>query len=63
MTRIFVRWWPPYSNGYKEQPCQFEQEAQAMVAWFESIGVKASAIHAREVESFFHDKGRLYEGG
>jgi len=50
MTRIVVRWWPPYSNGYKEQPCQFEREAFEMAVWFASIGVRASIWRYTETD-------------
>jgi hypothetical protein len=50
MPRIVVRWWPPYSTGSKDQPCQFEKEAMAMTAWFTSIGVRASIIRITEIE-------------
>jgi len=50
MKRIIVRWWPPYSNGYKDQPCQLEREAFVMAGWFASIGVRASIIRLTETE-------------
>ena len=51
MTHIIVRWWPPYSNGYKDQPCQFDREAFEMAGWFASIGVRASIIRLTEIET------------
>jgi hypothetical protein len=51
MTRIVVRWCPPYSNSYKDQPCQFEREAVEMAKWFTSIGVRSSIIRVTEIET------------
>ena len=44
MNQFFVRWLPPYSSAYKEQPCAFIQEARMMRDWFRSIGVVADVI-------------------
>jgi len=46
---IVVRWWPPYSTGYKDQPCDFEQEAIIMKNWFESLGINASIVEKTTV--------------
>jgi hypothetical protein len=51
MTRIIVRWWPPYSNGYKDQPCELDRAALEMAGWFASIGVCASVIRLTETET------------
>jgi hypothetical protein len=51
MTHIIVRWWPPYSNDYKDQPCQFEREAVEMANWFKSIGVHTSIIRFATIET------------
>lgn len=50
MTKMVVRWWPPYSNQYKDQPCKFEREAEMMRDWFISIGVHADIVQMAEVE-------------
>ena len=50
MVKIMVRWWPPYSNGYKDQPCVFENEAAMMCNWFVSIGVRANVVRVFEHE-------------
>ena len=48
--RFVVRWNPPYSNGYKDQPCNFLREAHEMIRWFKSIGVKAFVVRVSETE-------------
>jgi hypothetical protein len=45
-----VRWYPPYSNDYKDQPIHYSREAKAMVDWFRSIGVKAEIVELKTKE-------------
>lgn len=42
--QLVVRWWPPYSNGYKDQPCTHMREAELMRDWFQGQSVKASIV-------------------
>ena len=47
---LVVRWYPPYSNDYKDQPIHYSREAKAMVDWFRSIGVKAEIVELKTKE-------------
>lgn len=55
MTRVIVRWWPPYTNGYKDQPCSSELEAHKMKSWFRSVGVNADVVLIVEIEQIVGD--------
>ncbi len=59
MTRMVVRWWPPYSNRHKDQPCQFDREAEMLCDWFISIGVHADIVRLTEVEHSSSDQAFL----
>jgi len=50
MNKLIVRWWPPYSTGYKDQPVQYQQEAELMQEWFKKNGVRAEIIRIMESE-------------
>ena len=51
MSRLIVRWFPPYTNDYKDQPCGFQQEAEMLAAWYLSIGVRAHVVKITEAET------------
>jgi len=53
---MVVRWWPPYSNRHKDQPCEFDREAEMLRDWFISIGVHADIVLMTEVEHSNTDK-------
>ena len=50
MSRLILRWYPPYTNGFKDQPVEYFQEAELMQNWFKQIGVKSEIIRIIETE-------------
>jgi hypothetical protein len=50
MNKIIVRWWPPYSTGYKDQPVECQQEAEIMQDWFRKNGVHSEIIRIMVTE-------------
>lgn len=48
---LVVRWYPPYSNNYKEQPVNHLRSAQTMVDWFRSINVNAEIIRVESIKT------------
>ncbi len=50
MTKLLVRFWPPYCNSYKETIVEFSTEAIILRDWLRSIGVTADIVEVTTIE-------------